>query len=316
MVSLKGKNSNAPNFYIAGQSNGNPCLWINGTKNILSTSIGTASQVLVTGDDIYVAGYYELQGTSFNPGGFIPIQCVYWKNGVQSKVGDIINRNMPVKPAIAIVNNNIYYANGQAWVNGTPLNLDLSNSGTVQEVVSYGSDVYFVGTDTTGEASYWKNGVRSDIIPNETKTNADYSIAVSANNLYIGGTDSLSRATIWKNGIPQNLQLTTAGSYATAVTYLFANGTNIYAVAELMVPASMSASIYSNFNTIPAYWKNGIETDLPLGGDSYGTGNSVFTDGIDVYVCGQTSSGAVYWKNGVETKLSSEYGYVSCISIK
>ena len=318
IVSLQGKNnSNAPNFYIAGESNGTPCLWINGTKNILSTSNGSAYQILINGNDIYVTGYYELPATNLNnPGGFVPMQCVYWKNGIENKIGNIVYGHIPIEPTISIVNNNIYYANGQAWENGSQLNFNLSIAGIVQMVASYGSDIYFVGTDGAGEAAYWKNGLQNNIISNETRANAAYSLAVSANNLYIGGADSMSMGTIWTNGIPENLQLSIPGSYSVSVSSLFAHGTDTYAVAELVAPTSMSNGNYFDFYTIPAYWKNGIENDLPLNGDSYGNVNTVFVDGSDVYVCGETSTGAVYWKNGVETKLGSEYGFVSSILIK
>jgi hypothetical protein len=55
----------------------------------------------------------------------------------------------------------------------------------------------------------------------------------------------------------------------------------------------------------PAYWKNGVENDLPLNGASYGNATSIFVSDSNIYVSGYTSAGAVYWKNGVETILSS-----------
>jgi hypothetical protein len=318
-ISLQGKNSaNIPNLYIAGESNGLPCLWINGTKNILSSSNGNTNQILINGNDIYVTGFYDLpnQEADLNPGGFISMQGVYWKNGVENKIGNIVTGHGFLAPTIAVVNNDIYYANGNAWKNGLPLNFNLSIYGIVQMVTSYGSDVYFVGTDSADKMVYWKNGLENDIIPNETKANAAFSVAVSSNNLYIGGTDSISMGTIWTNGIFENLGLTTPGSYAVSANPIFANGTDVYAVAELMVPTSMSNGNYFDFYNIPAYWKNGIENDLPLNGDSYGNANGVFVDGDDVYVCGQTTSGAVYWKNGVETKLGPDYTSVSSIYIQ
>ena len=302
VTTLQGKNNNnTPNFYIAGESNGKPCLWINGTKNILSNSFGGANQILINGNDIYVTGSYELPSTNLNPGGFISGQYVYWKNGIENKIGDITLAKSP--PTISIVNNNIFYANGYVWENGAQLNFNLGDIGNVQQITSYGSDIYFVGTDSSGKAVYWKNGLEHDIIPNETKSIVAYSLAVSSNNVYVGGVDSNSIATVWTNGTPENLHSSIPGSYA-FVSSLFVNGTDIYAIEEFEGP------------TIPAYWKNGIENDLPLNGDSYGYANSVFVNGSDIYVCGNTSSGAVYWENGIETKLSSDYGSVSSILIK
>jgi hypothetical protein len=315
LITLQGKNTNnTPNFYLSGESNGNPALWINGTINILSTSNGNACQILINGNDIYVTGYYEVPSTNFNPGGFMTIQYVYWKNGIENKVGHIISSNIPIQPTISIANNNIFYANGTAWENGSQLNFNLGNGGIVQMTASYGSNSYFVGTDSSGKAVYWENGLAHDIIPNETKANVAYSIAVSSNNVIIGGEDSTG--TVWTNGIPENLHLSNPGSYAVFVTSLFVNGTEIYSVAELEVPTDMTSGYYTNFYNIPAYWKNGIENDLPLNGDLYGNANTVFVNGSDIYVCGTTESGYVYWKNGIETKLGPDYNSVSSILLE
>jgi hypothetical protein len=316
---LQGMNTgNNPNFYIAGESNRNPCLWINGKKNILSASNGNAYQVWISGNDIYVTGYLDLpnSNSNTNPGGFSPVQYVYWKNGVENKIGNILYENIPFEPTISIVNNNVYYDNGLPWENGSLLNFNLSNYGLVQMVTSYGTDVYFVGTNSSGKMAYWKNGVENNVIPNETTANAAYSIAVSSNNVFVGGADSNSLATVWTNGIPENLHTSIPGSYAVSVSSLLANGTDIYAVAELMAPTSMSNGSYLDFYNIPVYWKNGIENDLPLNGDLYGNVNTIFVNGADVYACGQTTSGAVYWKNGVEMVLGSDYGSVSSILIR
>lgn len=228
VTTLQGKNNNnTPNFYIAGASNGKPCLWINGTKNILSNSFGNAYQILINGNDIYVTGSYELEfpsNYSFNYSGEVPTQYVYWKNGIENKIGDTAWIIFPIEPTISIVNNNIFYANGYAWKNGAQLNFNLANIGNVQQTTSYGSNIYFVGTDSSGKAVYWENGLEHDIIPNETKSIVAYSLAVSSNNVYIGGEDSNQIATVWTNGIPENLHSSIPGSYDVFVTSLFANG--------------------------------------------------------------------------------------------
>jgi hypothetical protein len=318
--SLQGLNhNNTPNFYLAGQSDGKPCLWINNTKNILSAFNGIASQILINGNDIYVTGYYLLPDKSADmnrPRGLLPLQYVYWKNGIENKIGNVTYRMVPEEPTISIVGNNIFYANGQAWENGSLLNSDLLNSAWVEKTTSYGPNIYFVGTDSSGKAVYWENGLQKDIITNETRAISAYSLAVSSNNVYVGGEDSNSVATIWINGMPENLHSSIPGSYAVSVSSLFANGTDIYAIASLQAPTSVTNGSYTNFDNIPVYWKNGIEHDLPLNGDSYGSANTVFVNGSDIYVCGNTASGAVYWKNGIETKLGSDYGAVSYILIK
>jgi hypothetical protein len=316
-TALRGMNAgNAPNFYIAGQSNSSPCLWINGTKNVLSGSAGNACQVLVNGSDVYVAGWLDLPTGSadLNPGGFSPVQYVYWKNGAENKIGGTVYEIIPLAPTISIVGNNVYYANRLPWENSAPLDFGLSNEGFVQMVTSDDPDVYFVGTDGAGKMAYWKNGIENSVIPNETGAGAAYSIAVSSGNVYVGGADS--PGTVWTNGIPENLHTPIPGSYAVAVSSLFASGADIYAVAPMMAPTYSSNGNYFDFYSIPAYWKNGLENDLPLNGDPYGNANSVFVSGSDVYVCGRTASGAVYWKNGTETVLGPDYGAISSILIQ
>jgi hypothetical protein len=126
----------------------------------------------------------------------------------------------------------------------------------------------------------------------------------------------MSMGTVWTNGVPAVLQTTTPGSYVSVVNSLFVNGTDMYAMGELMVPTYVTNGNYSSFYSKPAYWKNGVENDLPLNGDMYGNANSVYVSGSDIYVCGSTASGSVYWKNGILTKLGSDYGWVSSILIK
>ncbi len=117
---------------------------------------------------------------------------------------------------------------------------------------------------------------------------------VSGSDVYIGGIDTNNVATYWKNGTPVKLH-SANGYFVVAIHALFVSGSDVYAVANVLLP--------SGYNH-PAYWKNGVEQDLFLGNATEGYANSIFVSGSDIYVAGQTSAGAVYWKNNSATILS------------
>src|SRR5271168_4442559 len=66
----------------------NSVIWKNGVENILSSTIGSASGVFLSGRDIYVAGTCDISAESISspagPGG----QYAYWKNGIQNNIGN------------------------------------------------------------------------------------------------------------------------------------------------------------------------------------------------------------------------------------
>jgi hypothetical protein len=102
----------------------------------------------------------------------------------------------------------------------------------------------------------------------------------------------------WKNDVATYLQSSIPGSYQTSISSIFVSGNDVYASANLIVPTK------NGLANAPAYWKNDVEYDLPLNGADYGLATSIFVSGLDVYVSGWTSAGAVYWKNGIQTILS------------
>jgi hypothetical protein len=287
--------------YVAGNNGTNPVLWKNGNAETLSESEGYASQVVLYGNDIYVAG---ISGES---GGVSPAgpsgQYVYWKNGTQVKIGNpAFLRTGDVK--VSASGNNVYFANGLSWKNGSVMPLQGQGEGFVQSTFTAGNDIYFTGSDSVGDAVYWKNGILNVVeqgyFPkyNSGSDPMAFCIFVSGPDVYVGGLDTNNAGTYWKNGIATTLHSTIAGSSVFGVTSIFVSGDDIYVSAILFVPAN------GGVNT-PAYWKNGIEYDLPLNGTTSGYTTSLYVSGSDVYASGNTSAGAVYWKNGVETILSS-----------
>jgi hypothetical protein len=297
-------------IYIAGNNGTNPILWKNGTADTLSTTIGSASQVIVSGNDVYVGGISQGNQNIYSSpvlNGPLTGQYGYWKNGVQNNIGSIENIGPP--PSISLGGNNVYYSNGSAWENGTIITLPNQDSGSVQSIFASGNDIYAAGYDSARDAVYWKNGqlnIVSAFQGHGYTTPLVYCIAVSGSDVYVGGM--YNQAAFWKNGVINYLQYTTNGSFVSYISSLLLSGNDVYATGHLI-----------GTNLGAAYWKNGIENDLQISGAANGnttyTTTSIFLDGLDVYVAGYTSTfvqvsttyldSAVYWKNGVEINLKS-----------
>jgi hypothetical protein len=289
------------NIYVAGNNGTNPVLWKNGTANMLSSSVGSANQVIVSGNDVYVAGISP-ESQNLDPGGPSG-QYVYWKNGIQNNIGGFEFVEFP--SSISVGGNNVYYSNSNCWINGARITLQGQGSGYVQSTFAVGTDIYFAGSDSVGDAVYWKNGKLNVVAQGYYPTYSSgsdpsaFCIYTSGNDVYVGGSSIDNTAVYWKNGIATTLKSAISGSYVTSVISIFVSGNDVYASANLIVPT------HGGVNA-PAYWKNGVVYDLPLNGATNGNTSSIFVSGSDVYVAGWTSSaGAVYWKNGVETILSS-----------
>jgi sulfur transfer complex TusBCD TusB component (DsrH family) len=286
--------------YVAGDNGNNPVLWKNGVENTLSSTKGTADQVLVWNNAVYVSGI-DGESLSLNPGG-PGGEYVYWKDGVANNV--VMAGVGPTgSGSMAVSGNGVYYVGLRLFKNG--VHVPLPGESYVQSVTLNGADLYAAGSDTVGDAVYWKNGVLHVVAHGyypAASSGTDpgaFCIAVSGNDVYVGGYNINNMAVYWKNGIETRLVPTLAGSFVSAVNGLFVAGNDVYATAYLIVPGNGGENA-------PAYWKNGVEVDLPLNGATSGYARSIFVSGSDVYAAGWTSSaGAVYWKNGVETVLST-----------
>jgi hypothetical protein len=286
-------NSNGTNIYIVGSNGKNPVLWKNGVMQILSPTGGLARQVQVYNNYIYIGGISgQSTGGLLNPGG-PGGESVYWINGIQNIVSSSLN---PAPISFAIAGNNFYYDNGfNFYENGSNISLPGKSTGYIASVFVAGNDLYVAGSDSVGDAVYWKNQTMHVVEQGYYPTHSSgsdpsvFCLFVSGNDVYMGGVNAGDTAVYWKNG------LATPVFVITAINSIFVSGGDLYFIGYLIVGGA---------NT-PAYWKNGVEYDLPLNGATYGNATSIFVSGTDVYVTGQTSDGAVYWKNGVEIILSS-----------
>lgn len=294
----------AISIYVAGDNGTNPVLWKNGVEEILSHSIGFGSLVTISGNNEYVGGASDETSSSFltpaGPAG----QYTYWKNGVQYDIGNPSFIEGVV--SLAVAGSDLYYSTSyQLWKNGNSIALQGQGSGHISSIITVGSDVYIAGSDSVGDAVYWKNGELNVVAQGYYPTYSSgsdpsvFCMYVSGNDIYIGGVSADNRAVYWKNGVATYLQSSISGSYVTNVRSIFVSGNDVYTTGNLIVP--MDGGVNA-----PAYWKNGVEIDLPLNGAKYGNPASIFVSGSDVYVAGSTTDGAVYWKNGIESVLSSQ----------
>ena len=234
-------------------------LWKNGIADTLSSTVGSASQVIVSGNDVYVSGFYQgiLDSNSGVPALPKTGQYVYWKNGIPNNIGDF--GNATTSSSISVAGNNIYFTNSSAWENGSMI--PLQGLGIIQSSFAVGNDIYFVGNDSVNDAVYWKNGNLNIVSPfggrGSTTPHAEC-IYVSGNDVYVGGM--YDQAVYWKNGIANFLQhRTTDSSFVSSVSSIFVSGNDVYTTGYI-IPIFVPAGVFIG----PAYWKNGIEHDLLL----------------------------------------------------
>jgi hypothetical protein len=307
--------------YIAGYNGANAILWKNGIPDTLSPTLGIANQVLVSGNDVYVAGVY--QGTLITPpsnnnGGPGVGQYVYWKNGVPNNIDTMQLIGYP--PVISVSGTDVYYTNRNGWKNGALLVFPAMGSpnknfftGYARCTFAVGSDVYFAGSDTSQNAVYWKNGDLNIAEPYFGRGSTVPLVScmyVSGNDVYVGGM--ADRGIYWVNGTLNYMQLRIDDSYLDNLTSIFVSGNDVYNTGKI-IALLLGAGNYAG----AAYWKNGVEIDLqtinpPDASTTYIT-TSVFVTGSDVYVAGYftkitspavpPTDSAVYWKNGVEYSL-------------
>jgi hypothetical protein len=187
-------------------------------------------------------------------------------------------------------------SNGTAST-GSVVNL----GGLVACGASAGEDIY-VGTEYY-LGGLWKNGIRS--------FNAEVvkSVFVVDNDVYATGqATSNGGPIVWKNGIATALSTSNGVARTNSI---FVTGTDVYCVGEER-PNIIGSSYFARL------WKNGVQNLLsipsPIWSNLGTNASSVFIQGLDVYVAGNTSDGvfgttiAGFWKNGVFTSLNNGTG--------
>jgi hypothetical protein len=165
--------------------------WVNGVADFFVAGGSGASDITLSGSDIYIAGYTESAGRS---------TAAVWKN----------KQLLPIETGDAIRNS----ANA------------INITGTDVHVAG----VQNTSNTTSSQAVYWKNGVRT-LLPVITVGSNYYASAsdlvVAGANVYITGTNSPvganSKVMLWRNGTPIEITNGSVSSGGTAIA-LSANG--------------------------------------------------------------------------------------------
>jgi hypothetical protein len=197
----------------------------------------------------------------------------------------VLTHNFYMVGANGLPQSSTYFKNG-AFVATIP-------GAYVTGIFASGKDVYLCGTTKNSSnqdiAAYWKNEIVT-ALTDGTKPASAMDICISGSDIYVAGGDG-SGMQYWKNGNLVSLPIT--GTFKSGGTNLvFASGNDVYV-----------AGTYSdvNNNQLSAYWKNGVQTNLP---GSFPYLYSMFVSGSDVYIAGHTFSNkntAAVWKNGVRS---------------
>jgi hypothetical protein len=152
---------------------------------------------------------------------------------------------------------------------------------TAEPTYTPGWDVYFAGQDS-GQAVYWKNGLRTVLDP----AGLAQGIAVSGSDVYVGGgVFKGNLAALWKNGVEEDLTDTTAWAY-----------TPVLSGADVYVPGYIGSW---GGQPKAVYWKNGQPVILDSTEWAIATGMAVNESDVYVlgFVGGSVVDSSVVWKN-------------------
>jgi hypothetical protein len=289
-------------IYVAGTSNSKAAYWKNNVETTLGGLNSSANKIVVSGNNVYVAGSITDANQSYN--------AVYWKNGVVTNLGvgqafgiavqgtDVyVVGVMPNINPIPNANPNIPNASvAVVWKNGIVTNLGV---GQISDIIISGNDIYMAGYTYTPQgiitATYWKNNAPVNLGPGEADA-----IAVEGTDVYVTRPFfSQSVQGYWKNGAFVNMGY----DGDTEVTGIAVYDNDVYVLGATSSSQGWHAT----------YWKNGKATVLKDGASALKDGTSSFgiaVNGTDVYLAGSYNninglSAALYWKNGSVTTLAS-----------
>jgi hypothetical protein len=272
--------------------------------------------------NVYVAGVAGV--TTQAPNYIFLATC--WKNGAVFNVSNGLGNAFA--NGITVDDSGNFYAVGYTltgptnniqtatiWTKGSDLPLADGTNGTAGGIALSGSDVYIVGTSSSGTA-YWMDGVAYSLADGTAEGEAN-SIAISGSDVYEAGnvidpTSLKTLAAYWKNGVATNLTngITQVEVYGIAVS----SSGDVYVVGytDSATTGAMTAT----------YWKNGVATELTDGTTFAALNGITISNSGDVYVAGWTSTAtgtgiATYWKNGVATNLTdgTESSYANAIAV-
>jgi hypothetical protein len=228
-IALNGITLSGSDVYVVGQAAGTLFIdsaggslidtrtavyWKNGIINNLEpNSRGSAAQgICFSGTDMYVVGHV------FND----TDTAVQWENGVRTNYTSD-NGQTEIAYAVAVSGTDIYAVGVHNnipvyWKNGIMNILNLNGSpgsnGYATAIAIVGTDVYIAGTTNSPgsgyHATYWKNGVSTDLSNNTSDLSGASGIGVAGSDIYVVGMVSSAAGpnfspAYWKNGVENKL---------------------------------------------------------------------------------------------------------------
>lgn len=288
-------------MYIVGKEFLTGCCWkvdlaTGNIDKITLTPYGGATDIVLSGSDIYISGYItNLNGKN---------QACYWKNGIMtllSPSGKDFEGN-----AIAVSGTDIYVACDEGGGGTKPCytkNGALTYLSTSQQyawatdIALSGDNVYISGGEGSA-ACYWMNGNKTSLISTHS-TRESRSIFVSETDVYVSGRVRYPgwTACYWKNGSFVSL---TDGTKNAAANAIITYKNKVYAAGEED----------DGRNNQACYWVNGNKVSLGQSPSPSSYAHDIAVSGNDVYVVGSIWNNndkevACYWKNGVRVDLTS-----------
>ena len=278
-----------PDVYVVGHNSSDQTvrkglLWKNGLVSELPFRDLYSGGIQVSDGDVYIAGtYLENDGKTLKLGVMKNGELSEWGKG-----GYYVSISASGKDLYAVCAETP--TTSFVYKNGTGEQFEPGAKVYTTSIFVSEGDVYIGGRviKTTSAATYWKNGVATELTDGIKKRGTVLSVVAAKGSIYAVGTDDTDgvKVVLWKDGIP---------------TYL-SEGISAYSVC-----VSGNGDVYvagQSATRKPILWKNGEAIQLS---SSTGEAYSVFTYNNDVYVVGRNNSRATLWKNGVEELLPGGY---------
>ncbi len=266
-------------------------LWKNGTAIQMANTSSSASDVFISGNDVYVAGGEKLPSTKFI--------ARLWKNGTATDLV-LAGTDNSYAQAVLVSGSDVYVGGyetisgvrrAKIWKNGKLRYTFPKNTiQMIYEIDVQGRDIYVVGYPS--EPSYWKiTETNQELIP-VPELGWAHGICVNGSDVYVtGNKDNIAKYV--KNSTTVNLTNGVNYAYCSSI---FIDGDDVYAVG---------GEEEGGGNMVAKYWKNGTPTSLTDGSND-NSANSVFVWNEKVYVTGKDGESAFLWENGKLTKLADE----------
>jgi len=267
-----------------------------------------ATSIVVSGNDVYIAGEILYSGSTF--------EAVYWKNNQPvilprgsarvSEATSILVSGKDVYVTGRADNDAVYWKNGQLFI----LPRMNATSAVANAIAMSGNDAYIAGC-LDNQAVYWRGNGQPVTLRSGSGAVAE-AIAISGNNVYVAGSTS-NNAVLWTNGQAAILpgEGIYKGLYKAGEDYSLPGGGYAKATSIFVSGADVYVGGYANTkypgNDVridASYWKNGGVRTIMRGTQDAAYATSIFVINDSVYLGGYVENKIVYSYLGAR----KEYG--------